>query len=211
MHPATYQFNLHNMSREKVEFNLPVVFTISPAHPLEDLEGFKRYSQMMHDLPPEDIENIVRGVVEGETRGLTANLTVEEMFNSKEKFKSEVVNKIQTDLQKLGLRVLNANIKEMSDYDEHNKYFTYRKQRAIESANYDAQVEVAEARKMGEIGLKQREKDTRVTVPQLDTQATVAENEREAGKENSFLCFGTMLILITNNRNRTIQCATGRS
>mmetsp|Transcript_11217 Transcript_11217/g.19175 ORF Transcript_11217/g.19175 Transcript_11217/m.19175 type:complete len:466 (-) Transcript_11217:57-1454(-) len=180
MHPATYQFNLHNMSREKVEFNLPVVFTISPAHPLEDPEAFKRYAQMMNDLPPEDVEQIVRGVVEGETRGLTANLTVEEMFNSKEKFKSEVVNKIEIDLQKLGLRVLNANIKEMSDYDEHNKYFTYRKQRAIESANYDAQVEVAEARKTGEIGLKQKEKDSRVKIAQLDTEAIVSENERAA-------------------------------
>ena len=180
MHPATYQFNLHNMSKEKVEFNLPVVFTVSPIHPLEDPEGFKRFAQMMNDLPAEEIENIVRGVVEGETRGLTANLTVEEMFNGKEKFKHDVVNKIQIDLAKLGLHVLNANIKEMSDYDEHNKYFTYRKQRAIESANYEAQVEVAEARKNGEIGLKENEKITRVTNALLNAQSVIAENERKA-------------------------------
>jgi flotillin len=172
------------MSKEKVEFNLPVVFTVGPISPLEDEHGFQTYAQMLNELSPDQIENIIRGVIEGETRGLTADMTIEEMFNSKERFKTEVVSKIDTDLSKLGLRVLNANIKEMSDYDEDNKYFAYRKKRAIETANYDAQVEVAEARKKGEIGVKEREKDTRVTVAQLDTEATLAENERAAG-----LCF----------------------
>lgn len=195
MHPSTYNFNLHNMSREKVEFNLPVVFTISPANPLEDEEGFKRYAQMLHDLEPREVENIVRGVVEGEARGLTAIMTVEEMFNSKEKFKSQVVNKIEVDLKKLGLRILNANIKEMSDYDEHNKYFAYRKQRAIESANYEAQVEVAEAKKHGEIELKHREKDTRVNCARLDTEATVAENEREQGSYTEIILISFLIFL----------------
>lgn len=187
MKPHTFEFNLHNMSREKVEFNLPVVFTIGPVSPVdaETERSFKKFAQNMSHLGIEESQSIIRGVVEGETRGLTANLTIEEMFNSKEKFREEVVSKIGLDLREMGLHIYNANIKEMSDYDENNKYFTYRKQRAIESASCDAQVEVSEARKMGEIGMKQRDKETRVTVAKLDTEATLAENERRAEIANS--------------------------
>merc|ERR1712137_1516389 len=162
-------------SKEKVEFNLPVVFTIGPISPLENEHGFQTYAQNLNDLSPDEVENIIRGVVEGETRGLTADLTIEELFSSKERFKSDVVTKIESELLKLGLRVLNANIKEMSDYDDENIYFAHRKKRAIETANYDAQVEVSEAKKKGEIGMKEREKDTRVTLSQLESQAVIAE------------------------------------
>lgn len=187
MRPRTFEFNLHNMSREKVEFNLPVVFTIGPVSPVdaESERLFKKFAQNISHLALEESQKIIRGVVEGETRGLTANLTIEEMFNSKEKFRTEVVTKIGEDLKEMGLCIYNANIKEMSDYDEHNTYFSYRKQRAIESANYDSQVEVAEAKKMGDVGLKQREKETRMIISKLDSEATMAENERRAEVSNS--------------------------
>ena len=49
------------------------------------------------------------------------------MFTQKDIFRETVVNKIETDLKKLGMRIFNANIKEMTDYDENNKFFEYRK------------------------------------------------------------------------------------
>ena len=105
------------MSKEKVEFNLPVTFTVGPIDPEKDNEGFIRYCQKITEATPKEIEVLIAGIIEGETRGLTAKLTVEEMFNSKEIFKEEVVAFIEKDLNLLGLTIFNANIKEMSDYD----------------------------------------------------------------------------------------------
>jgi len=180
LNPRTYEFSLHNMSKEKVEFNLPVVFTIGPTSPTTDPEGFMEYAQKLNSLKPSEIEAIVKGVIEGETRGFTARMTVEELFNSKETFKAEVQTKIQEDLKTLGLTILNANIKEMSDYDTKNQYFAYRKQRAVETANYESQVEVARERKRGDIGMKEQEKETRINVAALEADATLSENERFA-------------------------------
>jgi flotillin len=88
------------------------------------------------------------------------------------------VKHIQDHLQKLGLTVYNANIKDMMDYDSNNKYFTYVRQRAIETANYDAQVSVAEARKHGEIGVQERQRDTAIALAALHMETKVIENER---------------------------------
>lgn len=197
MSPRSYHFDLHNMSREKVEFKLPVVFTIAPRNPFENPDEFMRYAQMMSTLPEDEITETIRGIVEGETRSLTAQMTIEDMFQDKDAFRIKAVEKIQQDLSKLGLHILNANIKEMADYDENNKYFSYRKQRAIETANYESQVEVAEAKKRGEIDLKERERDIRTTVAQMDTEAIIAENERKQE-----ICRSNAKLEITKNESK---------
>lgn len=148
------------MSKEKVEFCLPVSFTLGPFDPLENPTGFQCYARRLHEINEVDQHTTILGIVEGETRGLTSTLTIEEIFNAKDKFKDDVVTKIQSHLEQLGLKVYNANIREMGDFDEKNMYFAYRKQRAIQRANYEAQVEVSEAKKLGEIGVKERDRDT---------------------------------------------------
>lgn len=148
LRPRNYNFRLHNMSKEKVEFSLPINFTIGPIDPLENSPGFKLFARRMHEMDEETLGKTILGIVEGETRGLTSILTIEEMFNAKDRFREDVVKKIQTHLDVLGLTIYNANIREMGDFDEHNKYFEYRKQRAIQTANYEAQVRDIHARQV---------------------------------------------------------------
>ncbi len=179
MNPRTHKFNLHNMSKGKVEFSLPVVFTVAPYHPDDNYDAFCQYAKFMNNVGEPEIYKTIGGVIEGEMRGLTAGLSVEEMFSGKEKFNTQVVDQIQRDLDKLGIRIVNANIKEMEDYDEDNKYFVYRKQRAIQTANYDAQIAVAEAKKKGEIGVQQNTRDNRIAQAQLQKDAIIKENDRE--------------------------------
>ena len=178
MNPITYEFDLHNMSKEKVEFKLPVVFTIGPVDPADNMDGFNSYAKMMNDMTNDEVRRTIGGMIEGETRGQTAQLTIEEMFSQKDIFRETVVKKIDVDLKHLGMRILNANIKEMSDYDEHNKYFEYRKKRAIETANYEAQVAVAEAKKTGEVGVQQKEGEIRIEKARIEKEAKLEENER---------------------------------
>lgn len=177
--PMTFGFDLHNMSSEKVEFKLPIVFTIAPINPSDDLEGFKKYANYMINMGQEETEIAIGGIIEGETRGLTSQLTVEEMFNAKDKFRSDVVEQINQDLNGIGLRVINANIKEMSDYNDDNKYFEFRKQRAIETANYEAQVDVAEAKRLGEIGIADKEGKIRMAKANIERDAKLEENLRD--------------------------------
>lgn len=185
MHPKTYEFNLHNMSREKVEFKLPVVFTIGPISPEEDPELFLKYCNKINELSSEEIENTIRGMIEGEARTLTAKMSIEEMFSGKEMFRTEVVDKINSDLNNFGLNIYNANIKEMADYDANNKYFEYRKKRAIETANYEAQVDVAKAQQDGESKVSKEESVMRQNKALADREAEVIENQNRVEIANS--------------------------
>jgi len=185
MKPLTYEFDLHNMSSEKVEFKLPVVFTVAPINPNDDINSFKNYARRMSSLSQDEISEVISGMVEGEARGLTAKMTIEQMFSEKDTFKEVVVDKIDADLRQFGLRVHNANIKEMSDFDQNNRYFEYRKKRAIETANYEAQVEVSKAKRDGEIGVAKNEGETRIATAEIERDATIKENEREMVIANS--------------------------
>lgn len=175
--PRTYEFKLHNMSKEKLEFLLPIVITIGPDH--NDVESLKRFARSLSELAENEMVHTVQGIIEGETRALTATLSVEEMFGARDRFRSEVVAKVDADLSRLGLTILNCNVKELADFDEKSKYFEFRRQRAVETASYEAKVEVAEARKQGEIGVKSRDRDTRIALASMDTEATVQENQRK--------------------------------
>lgn len=67
----------------------------------------------------------------------------------------------------------------MKDYDEHNKYFEYRKQRAIQTANFETQVDVAEAEMKGETGKAERDATKRRNIAQYDQEAQQAKNQRK--------------------------------
>ena len=165
------------MSKEKVEFKLPVVFTLVPVDPDTKPLIFANYARIMNGLNYEQIREIIGGMVEGEMRGLTASLDVEELFSQKDIFRQHVVEKIQPILERLGLEIYSANIKEMTDYDEKNKYFEYRKQRAIETANYEAQGAVAEAQRDGETRVAEMVRDARIRKAQFEQEAKIKENE----------------------------------
>jgi hypothetical protein len=88
LNPTNYKFTLHAMSKEKMEFNLPSVFTIGPNSVAED--GLLKYATNLLEQEHGAKDELIKGVIEGETRITAAALTIEEMFQDKAKFKSEV-------------------------------------------------------------------------------------------------------------------------
>ena len=167
------------MTQEKIEFRLPMVFSFAPILPEDDLEATIRYARYFSDSTDDaTLRRTILGIVEGETRALTAEMTVEDVFHKRDMFKSLIEDRVGLEIKELGLRIINANIKELMDSDENNKYFTYRKQRAIETANYEAQVAVSEAQKVGKIGIMERQTATRIALSRLDSQVQTEENKR---------------------------------
>ncbi|GAM22805.1 hypothetical protein SAMD00019534_059800 [Acytostelium subglobosum LB1] len=177
MNPRNYSFKLHNMSKESVEFHLPVVFTIGPTDPNRDLEGFKSYTRLLSDISYEDMAHTINGVIQGETRILSANMTIEEMFADRDKFRNSVQDKIGVDLAKFGLQIYNANIEEMSDA-QGNEYFKYRRQQALQGAVNQARVAVAEAKKLGDIGENERKAESRRRIAEVEAETVLVENDR---------------------------------
>jgi flotillin len=179
MNPFGHNFELKCMSSEMIELKLPIAFTLQPVSPRNDVTKATNYARRMLNITTRDSHDTITNTLEGSTRTLAGQLCIDDLFHNREAFRSRVIEGIEVELDKIGLEIVTANIQEMGDYDEDNQYFSFRKQRAVESANYDAKVDVAEAKMKGTIGMKQREGQTRIKTAEIERDARIAENERE--------------------------------
>jgi flotillin len=175
MTPASFKFSVNAMSKEKMEFTFPAVFTIGPKNDLESLQKYARFLLVQDNQQTRDL---ICGIIEGETRTLSANLSIEDMFSGRSAFKQDIVGHVKAQLDQYGLEIYNANIEELKDSDSSN-YFRSLAQKIKAEAENKAKVEVAEQNKKGDIGAKERESETRQRVAIVEAEATLVENTRK--------------------------------
>ncbi|GMI65229.1 flotillin 1 [Hibiscus trionum] len=107
---VNYTVQVQAMSAEKLPFVLLAVFAIGPR--ADDTDSLIQYARLMssHHKESDHVEELVRGVIEGETEVIAAAKTMEEIFKRTEEFKREVCDKIQLELNQFGLFIYNANV-----------------------------------------------------------------------------------------------------
>jgi flotillin len=98
--PFDFSLDLQAMTIEKLQFALPAVFTIGPDnHP----EALKKYALLLSGNPDgghhrgtivptqrTHVQQIVKGIIEGETRVIVSSMTMEEIFKERQVFKEKV-------------------------------------------------------------------------------------------------------------------------
>ncbi|CAH1759066.1 8903_t:CDS:2, partial [Entrophospora sp. SA101] len=175
--PANYTLQLQAMTAEKLEFNLPAVFTIGPKDEKSSLE---RYAKLLaaHDKSSDHVKDLVRGIIEGETRVIAAAMTMEEIFRERKGFKEEVIKSVQAELDQFGLFIYNANVKQLQD-TQGSEYFAYMRMKTHEGAVNQAKVDVAEAKYKGDVGAKDREGSTRRETSKIEAETVLVEKERQ--------------------------------
>lgn len=70
------------------------------------------------------VQDIVKGIIEGETRSIVSTMTMEELFNNRQIFKTKVIQHVQAELDQFGLCIYNANVKELQDMPG-SQYFEF--------------------------------------------------------------------------------------
>uniref|UniRef100_A0A453NGL4 Flotillin-like n=1 Tax=Aegilops tauschii subsp. strangulata TaxID=200361 RepID=A0A453NGL4_AEGTS len=182
--PVNYTFEVQAMSAEKLPFVLPAVFTIGPR--ADDVESLLRYAKLIspHDKLSRHVNELVKGVIEGETRVLAASMTMEQIFHGTKSFKQAVFESVQLELNQFGLIIYNANVKQLVDVPGH-EYFSYLGQKTQQEAVNQAKVDVAEARMKGEVGAKERKGMTRQNAAKVDAETKVytVKRQGEGSKE----------------------------
>ncbi|KAF9435535.1 hypothetical protein BGZ76_006097 [Entomortierella beljakovae] len=168
--PVNYSFDVHAMSSEKLPFILPAVFTIGP---LDDFESLIVYGKLLSGVKSDkELHDLLKGVIEGETRVLAASMTMEQIFQGTKTFKQQVYDKVQLELNHFGLRIYNSNIKQLVDMPGH-EYFSFMGQRVQQEAANQAKIDVAEAKLKGDTGAKEREGLTIRNTTKVDTETKV--------------------------------------
>lgn len=127
------------------------------------------------------VQDIVKGIIEGETRVIVSQMTMEEIFRERQVFKTHVIENVQSELDQFGLRIYNANIKELSDAPG-SEYFTFLSRKAHEGASNQAKIDVATAKAMGEIGEAEKRGRTKQEISKIDAETAVLETKRKSEK-----------------------------
>ncbi|KAI8911574.1 hypothetical protein EDD86DRAFT_264072 [Gorgonomyces haynaldii] len=179
MTPESYSLSLHAMTVEKLEFLLPAVFTIGPEDKPESLEKYARLLANAAGQGQNDqVSELVRGIVEGETRVIAASMTIEEIFKERKLFKEHVMKGVQSELHQFGMIIYNANVKELQDAPG-SEYFKYLRLKSHEGAINQAKIDVAQAKFKGTVGEKEREGEQRKVTSRIEADAVVFEQSCE--------------------------------
>lgn len=97
---------------------------------------------------------------------------------------SQVIECVQKELDQFGLRIYNANVKELQDMGE-SKYFESLARKAHEGAQSQAQVDVANARMIGRVGEAEKEGEAKQKIAKINAHTAVLETERKVEKANA--------------------------
>ncbi|KAJ8108467.1 hypothetical protein OPT61_g8150 [Boeremia exigua] len=196
--PFDFSMSLQAMTLEKLNFSLPAVFTIGPADDLASLEKYAVLLTGESDGRPtagankgtvsvagvegrNHVQDIVKGIIEGETRSIVSTMTMEELFRERKVFKDKVIQSVQSELDQFGLCIYNANVKELQD-TPGSEYFAFLSRKAHEGALNQAKVDVADARMKGEVGEAEKQGKTKQEVAKIHAATAVLETERKAEK-----------------------------
>lgn len=204
--PVNYTFEVQAMSAEKLPFMLPAVFTIGPR--IDDEESLFKYAKLIapHDKYSNHVNELVKGVIEGETRVLAASMTMEQIFKGTKEFKKEVFEKVQLELNQFGLLIYNANVKQLVDVVGH-EYFSYLGQKTQMEAANQAKVDVAEAKMKGEVGSKSREGQTLQNAAKIDAETKIISTQREGEGKKAEVRVRTDVKVYENEREAEVAKA----
>ncbi|KAK1549419.1 hypothetical protein Q3G72_001810 [Acer saccharum] len=201
--PVNYTFEVQAMSAEKLPFILPAVFTIGPR--VDDEEALFKYAKLIssHDKHSNHTNELVQGIIEGETRVLAASMTMEEIFKGTKEFKQEVFGKVQLELNQFGLLIYNANVKQLVDVRGH-EYFSYLGQKTQMEAANQAKIDVAEARMKGEIGSKLRDGQTLQNAAKIDAETKIVATQRQGDGKKEEIRVKTDVKVYENQREAEV-------
>jgi flotillin len=175
------------MTVEKLNFSLPVVFTIGPE---DEMEALTKYAKLLTGSDGKNkagidktsyVQNIVKGIIEGETRSIVSAMSMEELFKERKIFRDSVIKNVQSELDQFGLKIYNANVKELQD-TPGSEYFAYLSRKAHEGALNQARIDVAEARMKGEVGESLRQGQAKQEIAKIHADTAVKETERKVEK-----------------------------
>lgn len=214
LEPMTIDLDLTSaLSKKNIRVNVPSTFTIGISTSPDVMQNA---AERLLGLDDKQVSAQARDIILGQMRLVIATLGIEEINQDREKFLDLVNKYCGLELNKVGLDVINVNIRDITD---ESGYIEAIGKKAASEAINQAKIEVAEANRTGAIGessanrekevqvatqvaqsdmgRKQAERDQRITVAKLEAEGIRGEAEAKKDQE----------IAIAEQRARTAEGA----
>ncbi len=164
------------LSKKNIRVNTPSTFTLAVSSSPDMLNNAAR---RILDLKDSALIEQSQDIILGQLRAVIAGLTIEEINADREKFEEEVFKNVSSELFKLGLDLINVNIKDITD---EGGYIEAIGRKASAEAVNQANIDVSNADKIGEIGTNEARKEKEIQVAKFNTEREIgvssAEKER---------------------------------
>lgn len=161
------------LSLNNIRVNVPSTFTVRIA---PDPVLMAAAAENLLGKPPQGIRELAQDIVLGQLRLVIATLSIEEINKDREKFECLIRDNVTQEINKVGLELINVNIRDITD---ESGYIRAIGQRAAAEAINKAKVEVAQADRDGATGEATANRERTVSVAKETASATEGEKEAE--------------------------------
>ena len=170
--PLSISVDLTNaLSRQNIRIDVPSRFTVGIS---TEPGMMQNAAERLLGLKLVEIQELAKDIIFGQLRLVIATMDIEEINTDRDKFLEAVSGNVETELKKIGLRLINVNV---TDINDESGYIAALGKEAAAKAINDAKVSVAEADRNGAIGASIAEKEQRISVAKSDSEAIRGENE----------------------------------
>ena len=178
--PITMDIDLRGaLSQQNIRINVPSTFTVG----ISTEEGImENAAERLLGIPIEQVKRITEDIIFGQTRVVIATMRIEEIIANRDKFVDNITNGVEVELKKIGLKLINVNVKDIID---ESTYIDALGKEAAARAINEAKKAVAERHRDGEIGKADAEREQRVKVAAANATAVDGENTARINIANS--------------------------
>ncbi|WP_314060182.1 flotillin family protein [uncultured Vagococcus sp.] len=182
--PVFQRSNRLSLLSSKLDVSTPEVYTEQGVPVMADGTSIIKIGSSVEEIATaaeqflsktrDELENEAREVLEGHLRSILGSMTVEEIYQNRDKFSQSVQEVASVDLAKMGLIIVSFTIKEVRD---NNGYLDSLGKPRIAQVKRDANIAEAEADKETRIKRAQAEKESQKS--ELERQTEIAEASKE--------------------------------
>lgn len=170
--PMSIQVDLRKaLSRQNIRIDVPSVFTVGIS---TEVGVMQNAAERLRGMQLRDVQELAKDIILGQLRLIIALMDIEEINTDRDKFLVAVSGNVETELKKIGLKLINVNITDIMD---ESGYIQALGKEAAARAINEARKSVAEKERDGAIGVANAERDKRVDVAKANSLAVQGENE----------------------------------
>lgn len=167
------------LSRQNIRINTPSTFTVGIATEPGVMENA---AERLLGLDQNSVRDLAKDIIFGQMRVVIATMSIEEINSDRDKLISNIANGVEVELKKVGLRLINVNIQDITD---ESGYIEALGKEAASKAIAEAKVKVAEAERDGEIGSALANQSREVEVAKAQAESTKGRNLSQIEIANS--------------------------
>ncbi|MDZ4754270.1 MAG: SPFH domain-containing protein [Phycisphaerae bacterium] len=191
------------LSLNNIRVNVPATFTVGVS---TDPVMMNNAAERLLNLSTLQIREQAQDIILGQLRLVIATLTIEEINKDREKFMKLINENVGQEINKIGLDLINVNIRDITD---ESGYIEAIGKRAAAEAINRAKVEVAQQERDGAMGEALATREREVSVSKTKAESEQGKKEAESSQRSAVAALEATAIAaeVSAQRDREVSIA----